>query len=260
MWPRCNIGSMLAGAFVNMAACLTAALLLCALVVTNAKECHWDSHSNTSEFTIYPDDTFLQGISVSIFPSEIVGLVQGDHITVYVNYSGPVGSRVDLRITASDEDIIRVGGPNVFSLTSENAAGNISVHGLFLGRTKLQFHFAAPPGTSLAPGVSLEDQSDSPGQWRPARIERPFEVSVVRAGRILDHIFIGVVTLMVLLANMAMGCKIDLNDCKEILRKPIAPAIGFACQFVIMPLVSSTLFPNSLLCFLFFFFFSFWKL
>ena len=242
--PRCNLGSMLTAASVNMAACLRIVLLTWVLFVTNAKECDWDSHRNTSEFTIYPDDTFLQGISVSIFPSEIVGLVQGDHITVYVNYSGLVGSRVDLRITASDQDIIRVGVPNVFSLSPENAAGNVSVHGLFLGRTQLQFHFAAPPGTSLAPGVSLGGESDSPGQWWPARIGHPFEVSVVRAERILDHIFIGVATLMVIFANMAMGCAIDLNECKKLIKKPIAPAIGFACQFIIMPLVSSVLFQN----------------
>ncbi len=37
-----------------------------------------------------------------------------------------------------------------------------------------------------------------------------------------------------------MGCKLDLEVVKEVLKKPVAPDIVFASQFIIMPLVSTS--------------------
>ena len=45
--------------------------------------------------------------------------------------------------------------------------------------------------------------------------------------------------MLLLIANVGMGCKIDLDVVKEVLRRPIAPTIGFCCQFIVMPLVSN---------------------
>lgn len=45
------------------------------------------------------------------------------------------------------------------------------------------------------------------------------------------------IILLVIFANIGMGCKIDLDVVKEVLRRPIAPSIGFCCQFIVMPLV-----------------------
>merc|ERR1719237_1290983 len=45
-----------------------------------------------------------------------------------------------------------------------------------------------------------------------------------------------------------MGCALDLKVMKEVLRRPVGPAIGFVSQFVFMPLISFLLgyvFPNS---------------
>ena len=33
-------------------------------------------------------------------------------------------------------------------------------------------------------------------------------------------------------------CALDLNVVKDVLKRPIGPAIGFVCQFVLMPLIS----------------------
>jgi len=53
----------------------------------------------------------------------------------------------------------------------------------------------------------------------------------------IDHLFIVIVILLVCGGNVGMGCKVDLTVVKEVLRRPIAPIIGFCCQYLIMPLV-----------------------
>lgn len=58
-----------------------------------------------------------------------------------------------------------------------------------------------------------------------------------RGQRVLDKIFIHVVIAMVIVAYINMGCAIDLQVIKQTLRKPVAPAIGLASQYLFMPLV-----------------------
>lgn len=63
-------------------------------------------------------------------------------------------------------------------------------------------------------------------------------LQVQRGQRVLDKIFIHVVIAMVIVAYINMGCAIDLQVIKQTLRKPVAPAIGLASQYLFMPLVS----------------------
>jgi sodium/bile acid cotransporter 3/5 len=55
---------------------------------------------------------------------------------------------------------------------------------------------------------------------------------------LVDKMFIYVVSVLVVVNNVIMGCQLDLNAIKEVLKKPIGPAVGFVCQFCFMPLVS----------------------
>ena len=50
--------------------------------------------------------------------------------------------------------------------------------------------------------------------------------------------------LMVLsMANLVnLGSQLDLEIIKEVLKKPIGPAVGFASQFIVMPMVSIQVF------------------
>lgn len=70
------------------------------------------------------------------------------------------------------------------------------------------------------------------------QIEAEYYISVVRKERFVDHLFIGVIVIIIVLANVGMGCKIDLTVIKEVIRRPIPPGIGLFCQYIIMPLVS----------------------
>merc|ERR1719400_1345693 len=49
------------------------------------------------------------------------------------------------------------------------------------------------------------------------------------------------VAVLVSLAYINFGCALDLNVMREVLRKPIGPAIGFVSQFIFMPLCSFAL-------------------
>ena len=39
---------------------------------------------------------------------------------------------------------------------------------------------------------------------------------------------------MIVIYNFGFGCKVDPVQIKAILRRPVAPVIGFCCQFLIM--------------------------
>ena len=53
----------------------------------------------------------------------------------------------------------------------------------------------------------------------------------------LDKVFVHVVILMVVLVYINMGCAIDVDIIRQTLRRPVAPAIGLASQYIFMPLV-----------------------
>ena len=63
-------------------------------------------------------------------------------------------------------------------------------------------------------------------------------VAVVRKKTIQSKLFSYSVAILVSLAYINMGCAMDLQVVKQTLRKPIGPLIGFACQYVAMPLIA----------------------
>lgn len=63
-------------------------------------------------------------------------------------------------------------------------------------------------------------------------------VAVVRKKTIQSKLFSYSVAILVSLAYINMGCAMDLAVVKQTLRKPIGPLIGFACQYIAMPLIA----------------------
>lgn len=64
------------------------------------------------------------------------------------------------------------------------------------------------------------------------------EIAVRREHLLIQKIFVYSVVTLVTLNYINMGCALDLNVVKSVLRKPIAPCIGFFSQYTIMPLVA----------------------
>ena len=68
-----------------------------------------------------------------------------------------------------------------------------------------------------------------------------YDVVVIRKMRPVDRIFRIAVYCMQIFTLVGFGSKLDLKVVKESLRRPIAPGIGFCCQYIMMPLVSPSL-------------------
>ena len=63
-------------------------------------------------------------------------------------------------------------------------------------------------------------------------------VSVIRDKDLMQKIFIYSVAIVVSLSYINFGCALDMDEVKQVLRRPVAPGIGFFSQYVCMPLVS----------------------
>ncbi|VEL25667.1 unnamed protein product [Protopolystoma xenopodis] len=74
-----------------------------------------------------------------------------------------------------------------------------------------------------------------------------FKLVVLRHKGVLQKVFRFLLIGLVILVTFAMGCQLDLKVIFLYIKKPVAPAIGFASQFIIMPLVSANV-PLCLHC------------
>ncbi|KAF5403921.1 Apical sodium-dependent bile acid transporter [Paragonimus heterotremus] len=65
-----------------------------------------------------------------------------------------------------------------------------------------------------------------------------FPVVVLRGKRVVQLVFRIMIVTMVTLFTFTMGCELDPELLKAYSRRPVGPAIGFCCQFIIMPLLA----------------------
>lgn len=65
-----------------------------------------------------------------------------------------------------------------------------------------------------------------------------FPLVVLRDQGVIQMLFRVTIILMVTLFTFTMGCELDAALLTSYFRRPIGPVIGFACQFIIMPLVA----------------------
>lgn len=57
----------------------------------------------------------------------------------------------------------------------------------------------------------------------------------------LNAIFVSTLGCLIIIANVMMGCQLNLEVVGSTLKRPVAPGIGFACQFLLMPTISYVL-------------------
>ncbi|XP_060080467.1 ileal sodium/bile acid cotransporter-like [Ylistrum balloti] len=110
---------------------------------------------------------------------------------------------------------------------------NITVKGIFLGRASLTFQV-----NRKLNGTVSSTQSKGGNSWYELPVV--LDVVVKKYEGVLNKIFQASVIVLVCVANIAMGCKTDVQVVKETLRTPIAPLTGLASQFILMPLISFT--------------------
>ena len=179
---------------------------------------------------------------------------------------------VSLKAQSADDSIARVKDDTMIQIPlGSNFDQNLNetfftVEGSFLGRTHLNFYAKAKDGKLITYTQGNGKSSDPNDPWAPPirnhtgavstqiymdipttdnqnladdwqKLDIRYKVAVIREDRALDRIFLVTIIVLLLIAKVGMGCKIDLNVVKEVLRRPIAPTIGFCCQFIVMPLV-----------------------
>lgn len=98
--------------------------------------------------------------------------------------------------------------------------GNVTVKGLFLGQSEVYVKLKIP-------GTNKTEQA-----------KENLDVIVTRRKRIIDHVFTGTVALLVSILYINFGAALDLKIVKNILLRPVGPAIGFCGQFLLMPLIA----------------------
>lgn len=146
---------------------------------------------------------------------------------VYVYSDDPAVGEYQWKVQTDSEDIVQLADKSyLVNMGSEkNWTSVFNVTGNFLGKTALRLN-----------GVK-KDNTGSAGK------SDDLKVTVIRAKRTIDTVFTYSVAILVAVIYINFGCALDWGVLRTTLKRPIGPAIGFGCQFVAMPLVSS----NSLL-------------
>ncbi|GBM36762.1 Solute carrier family 10 member 6 [Araneus ventricosus] len=167
------------------------------------------------------------GLNVTFNSSNVEVFVE-DKVTVVVIFDG-TGDELE-QVKASNWTVFYEPPSNLEAefikssliCDSDNprCVGEVDIRGLFLG-------FGTVSLARLDPGTKT---------W--IKLEPPLDVTVIRLDKLINKIFIAFVAIIVSLNNVNMGCALDLGTVKGVLKRPIGPAIGCFCQFVIMPLVS----------------------
>lgn len=74
-------------------------------------------------------------------------------------------------------------------------------------------------------------------------LDSPFRVAIFRSkyGRGLSQAFTVGMTIIFIVNNFFMGTQMDAEVIRKVVKVPVGPAIGFGCQYMLMPLVSGQL-------------------
>ncbi|XP_076470033.1 uncharacterized protein LOC143300318 [Babylonia areolata] len=176
--------------------------------------------------------------------------------------------------TVDDPDVARawVSKDAILPLSADlEGEFNVTVLGVFVGRAVVHVHFVvgqsggrlvrcgepgakdlqellkvseAQQGKEMEMNVTKTSSSSSSSSNSSSssvvglHSGRRYKVAVLRAERAIDMVFRTGTVLLVVIVNIGMGCKLDLQIIKSTLRRPFAPVTGLCSQFIVMPLIS----------------------
>ncbi|KAI1297203.1 Ileal sodium/bile acid cotransporter [Halotydeus destructor] len=126
----------------------------------------------------------------------------------------------NLNLVASNDDVIQVSQIQL-ETKDDYLEYSFNVEGIKLGITKIDWTVSVAINNRVNDSVSGH-----------------FSVSVIRKPQIYQTIFTIVISIAVMINNINMGCLLDLKMIAKVIKKPIAPIIGFCSQFIFMPLGS----------------------
>ena len=169
------------------------------------------------------------GQLVEFLPAEMDSLVLDKTQTIDVQATHHMTGSRRLSCVVVNPDIVElVHGSSVTvceGLSPNASLPHLTVRGLRMGRTSLECR--------IDNGVRGRDNVT---MWTP--LQGKYKIAVIREPHVLDPFFFGLISIIVVCVNIGMGCALDLEVVKTVLRRPVAPAIGFFSQFLVMPIVS----------------------
>ena len=172
------------------------------------------------------NETSGVGPLVKFLPVQIDGLVLGRTTTIDVETTTQMTDCLRLSCVVVNPDVVeleRGGDVTVCAgLSSNDTLPHLTLRGLRLGRTSLD--------------CQIDNDASSLDN---TTLLAKYPVVVIRKEGLIDLIFFPTLNILVACVNIGMGCAIDLKVVKAVLRRPVAPAIGFFSQFLVMPLVST---------------------
>ena len=148
----------------------------------------------------------------SCFPPKLEELREGHEESVAVNVTCTemADQEIHVYLQPQDQKYIEIPQPWV-NFNYSDGGFNFTVKGREFGRTFVLFN-----------------QTFGRDDFR-------YEVGVVRPSNMaLDIAFAVVLASMLVFINTGFGCNIRMGMVKENLKKPVAPVLGFCCQFLIM--------------------------
>ena len=169
-------------------------------------------------------------LTVQFDPSEVEELLEGDETNVFFNFTPCCeSSNLLITITVDDDKVAEITENATIAITDDMISGNLGyggfrVRGKRLGLAELSFYVHeenADEGADLA--------------------YEGYSVIVLRERDVWDDIYRYGIICFAIIIYFGFGCQINLQTIWSICKKPVAPAIGVFCQFVIMPLVSDWL-------------------
>ena len=174
--------------------------------------------------SIFAHHPVVHGISFSPATLVLTEWTSGKvtyNLTLNLDEWAPMSSARLVEYQHPDTEIARILNYSYTSETSSEAWNTISgefiVEAATMGRTKIE----------LITGVN-----------RTALASYP--VLVIRAPRVIDTVFNRMSTIIVIANNFIFGSTFDWHIARQILKRPVAPIIGFVCQCGFMPMVSNT--------------------
>ncbi|XP_060841208.1 ileal sodium/bile acid cotransporter-like [Rhopalosiphum padi] len=144
-----------------------------------------------------------------------------------------------LQVISSDEDVAYPSRhyfelPQNNTMPSNSWKNSFNLTSEFLGYTKLYFQV-----------VKLENNTYLVLNSSDVHMN----IKVIRKPQLIDKIFVICVAVLMTIIFINLGCALDVEQLKLSVRKPIAPAVSFFAQFLILPILSffyaKLIFPNS---------------
>uniref|UniRef100_A0A0R3RU45 Ileal sodium/bile acid cotransporter n=1 Tax=Elaeophora elaphi TaxID=1147741 RepID=A0A0R3RU45_9BILA len=141
----------------------------------------------------------------------------------------------DIATTAKEQNQFKLGEYSSKRNDSETYEVNVTLTGHFLGKTAVKVRLLSMDET-VDDDRFLYEIDKNGNIYDPSNT---LDVWVIQDNKRLENrLFLSALVILIVIANMLMGCELDGRVMLEVIKEPVAPMIGFCTQFIAMPLLA----------------------